>query len=361
MTMAATAVGVGGSILGGIFGNSAKKKAAAQAQAAQDRALAEQKAAFAQARAQNVPLIDTATRQAMGYVSPYADAGANANYVLQQKMGLTPDANGKYSDDLTRNFNAQDYRNDPGYTPMTSNQFTRDQYGQMQGVPKLVSNTLSADEWKNDGTGTYTATPRTLEELQATPGYQFQLAQGLQSVNNSAAAKGSLMSGATMKSLNNYAQGQASTGFADAWNRGQEAYQNAFARKQDQFTQGQQGYQQAFNNNQTQYQQGQNALQSAYDRFGNNQQNTYNRLAGQQNTGYNAADRMGQYATTGANNIAQQNSNYANSLGNVSQNYADNTANVADYRGTNQANMYGKIGSSITDLAGKYLESKKNA
>jgi hypothetical protein len=230
----------------------------------------------------------------------------------------------------------------------------------MQGVPKLVDNTLTADEWKKDGTGTYTATPRTLEELQATPGYQFQLAQGLQSVNNSAAAKGSLMSGATLKSLNNYAQGQASTGFADAWNRGQEAYQNAFNRKQNQFTQGQQGYQNEFNNRQTQYQQGQNALQSAYDRYGNNQQNQYNRLGGLVNNGMQAANTMGNYATSGADQIAKQNSAYATSLSGAQQNYADNTGMILANRGANQANMYGQIGNSITDLAGRYLASRNS-
>jgi hypothetical protein len=46
--------------------------------------------------------------------------------------------------------------------------------------------------------------------LQATPGYQWALQQGLQGVENSGAARGMQLSGATLKDLNNYAQGAAS-------------------------------------------------------------------------------------------------------------------------------------------------------
>lgn len=74
----------------------------------------------------------------------------------------------------------------------------------------------------------YTPMVSNLEELQATPGYQFQLQQGLQGVQNSAAATGGLLSGAAAKAMNNYAQNQASTGFQNAWQRAQQAYGTAF-------------------------------------------------------------------------------------------------------------------------------------
>jgi hypothetical protein len=48
-----------------------------------------------------------------------------------------------------------------------------------------------------------------LQALENTPGYQFSLQQGLQGVENSAAARGMQLSGATLKDLNNYAQGTA--------------------------------------------------------------------------------------------------------------------------------------------------------
>lgn len=46
-------------------------------------------------------------------------------------------------------------------------------------------------------------------KLEATPGYQFQMQQGLLGIDRAAAAKGNLLSGNTLISANNYAQGQA--------------------------------------------------------------------------------------------------------------------------------------------------------
>lgn len=48
-----------------------------------------------------------------------------------------------------------------------------------------------------------------LATLENTPGYQWSLQQGLQGVENSAASRGMQLSGATLKDLNNYAQGAA--------------------------------------------------------------------------------------------------------------------------------------------------------
>ena len=74
----------------------------------------------------------------------------------------------------------------------------------------------------------YTPMVRNLAELQATPGYQFQLQQGLQGVQQSAASKGGLLSGAAGQAMNNYAQGQAAQGYQSAWERAQKAYGTAF-------------------------------------------------------------------------------------------------------------------------------------
>jgi hypothetical protein len=55
--------------------------------------------------------------------------------------------------------------------------------------------------------------------LQADPGYQFRLDQGMQALQRSAAARGGLLSGGTLKGLTDYSQGQASQEFGNAWNR----------------------------------------------------------------------------------------------------------------------------------------------
>ncbi len=93
----------------------------------------------------------------------------------------------------------------------------------------------------------------TAAQAAQTPGYQFQLQQGTQAMQNSAAAQGGLLSGRTLADLNNYAQGTAST-----------------------------NYQNTFNNALTQY-------QSAYNTFLNNQNNQYSRLMGLSGEGLQAA------------------------------------------------------------------------
>lgn len=98
----------------------------------------------------------------------------------------------------------------------------------------------------------------TAAQAEATPGYQFQLQQGENAMQNSAAGKGSLLTGRTLADLNNYAQGTAST-----------------------------NYQNTFNNALTQY-------NSAYSTFLNNQQNQYSRLMGLSGEGLTAAGGEGQ-------------------------------------------------------------------
>lgn len=74
----------------------------------------------------------------------------------------------------------------------------------------------------------YTPMVRNLAELQATPGYQFQLEQGQKQLDQSAAARGGLLSGAQLQAAQQYGQKQAATGFQAAWERAQNAYMNAF-------------------------------------------------------------------------------------------------------------------------------------
>jgi len=74
----------------------------------------------------------------------------------------------------------------------------------------------------------YTPMVRNLAELQATPGYQFQLQQGQKELAQSAAARGGLLSGAQLQAAQGFGQKQAATGFQNAWQRAQNAYMNAF-------------------------------------------------------------------------------------------------------------------------------------
>lgn len=53
----------------------------------------------------------------------------------------------------------------------------------------------------------------------ASPGYQFRLSEGLKGVEGSAASRGILHSGGTLKGINNYAQNMAAGDFGDQFNR----------------------------------------------------------------------------------------------------------------------------------------------
>jgi len=66
-------------------------------------------------------------------------------------------------------------------------------------------------------------------ELMATPGYQFTRDQGLQAVQNSAAARGLGVSGAAMKGAATFATGLADKTYQDQFNIAQQRFQNALA------------------------------------------------------------------------------------------------------------------------------------
>lgn len=111
-------------------------------------------------------------------------------------------------------------------------------------------------------------TAPTAQQAAATPGYQFTLGQGEGAVQNSAAARGGLLSGNTLTAEQQYGQGLAST-----------------------------TYQQAYNNAQQQYQQG-------YNQFQNTQANTFNRYANLAGVGQTAASQLGSAGQAAAGNIS---------------------------------------------------------
>lgn len=193
-----------------------------------------------------------------------------------QKATLTSLQNSGQLGSLLTPFGESQYKNDPGYTPMV-----------------------------ND-----------TESLRQTPGYQWQLGQGLQAVNNSAAAKGSLLSGATMKSLNNYAQGLADTTYQSAWNRAQTAYSNAF------------------------------------NRYTTNQNNIYSRLSGMTSTGLSAA----QSNTSAALNSTSQQNSALQSNANAQSQAAYNSANATS---SGLSSVNSGINTALSNyLLGNYLSNK---
>jgi hypothetical protein len=151
----------------------------------------------------------------------------------------------------------------------------------------------------------------TAAEAEATPGYQFELGQGEQALQNSAAANGGLLAGGNLKATTNYAEGLAST-----------------------------NYEQAFNNALTQY-------QTAYNTFQNNQTNEYNRLAGVAGTGQTAAAQLGSQGQAAAGNVGNISLTGGAQIGQDIQNEA--AAGASGYVGASNA-LSGGLG-NISSLA----------
>jgi len=84
----------------------------------------------------------------------------------------------------------------------------------------------------------------TPQEVMSDPGYQFGIDQGTRALQGSAAARGGLYSGATMKALNRFGNDYATSKFGDVFNRKQTVIGNNFNRAMGAAGMGQAGVQQ---------------------------------------------------------------------------------------------------------------------
>jgi hypothetical protein len=140
----------------------------------------------------------------------------------------------------------------------------------------------------------------TQAELEATPGYQFTLAQGLKSTQSAAAARGLGVSGAALKGAGEYATQLANKTYLDQFNVAQKGFEDWLNLNTGQQT---------------------------------NVQNQYNRLAGIATLGANAAAGLGTQGTSSASTAG----NYINQGG---------LATAAGYQG---------VGNALTGAANNYL------
>jgi hypothetical protein len=131
----------------------------------------------------------------------------------------------------------------------------------------------------------------TQAELEATPGYQFDLSQGLKAVQSSAAARGLGVSGASLKGAGNFATGLANKTYLDQFNVRQKRFEDYLN-----LNTGQQG----------------------------NVTNSFNRLNAIAGMGANAAAQLGTQGTGLANTAGQ----YINAAGVNQATGLMNTSNV---------------------------------
>ena len=69
-----------------------------------------------------------------------------------------------------------------------------------------------------EGSGSLMEQP-TIEQIKMDPSYAFRERQGMQALQNSAVARGGLLSGNTLKGIQDYSQGLASTEYGNAYSR----------------------------------------------------------------------------------------------------------------------------------------------
>ena len=139
------------------------------------------------------------------------------------------------------------------------------------------------------------------------PGYQFRLEQGNQAINNAAAARGNLLSGATLKALDSYSSGLAS-----------QEFQNAFSRWNELATKG----------------------QSAGNVISGLEQGRGTGLA---NLATGSADARANLATGQATNLA-----------NLATGRATNLSGLATERGINLGNVQSNLGNNLSTLYTHY-------
>lgn len=139
-----------------------------------------------------------------------------------------------------------------------------------QGAVTDLSSLLSAGQNGTGALAPWTDTFKAPTDVteQNDPGYQFRLKTGLDALQNSAAARGGLLSGGTAKAINDYAQNSASSEYGNVYNR-------------------------AFNDYSTRYNQ-----------FQNNQSNLYNRYANLAGLGQTSTAQLGQLGQSAANNVS---------------------------------------------------------
>jgi hypothetical protein len=139
------------------------------------------------------------------------------------------------------------------------------------------------------------------------PGYKFRLQQGMDALQNSAAARGGLLSGNTAKALEDYSQNYASNEYSNVYGRALGEYQQQ------------------------------------YNQFQQNQANRFNRLGSLAGLGQISAGQLGQAGQSASGNIS-------NILLGSGQQIGQSLQNAGAARASGYAGVANALGGGIGDL-----------
>lgn len=90
------------------------------------------------------------------------------------------------------------------------------------------SNTVSASAAPYTGSLVTPFSGLSASEFQQSPGFQFALQQAMNAVQHSAAARGTLLTGGTLKALQGYATGLANQDYQNAFQRALQTHQTQY-------------------------------------------------------------------------------------------------------------------------------------
>ncbi len=304
-------------------------------------------------------------------------------YTPAQAAVSAAEAQKAQDDAINRKFNARDYMLDPttgGKPPpdLTKN-FDMDAWLKEQGKTQQdLTQNFDVNKFLGQAGMTEADLFRkfTQEDYVEDPGYQFRLEQGLKGLENTAAFKGGLLSGATQKALNEYNSGQASQEYGAAFNRfgqQQETARGAATTAFNQFGSNRQNLQteaqRAFGNFNINRANASDVYQNAYSRWTDQNQNIYNRLMGLVNVGQNAATNQAGYVQNQAGRALDYNQNFnrtqQQNFANISGAQSGNLERQGDIQANRYAanaqatnNMVQGIGNAVSSGVGQYIQSK---
>jgi hypothetical protein len=172
--------------------------------------------------------------------------------------------------------------------------------------------------------------------FQADPGYQWRVQQGQQGIQSSAAGRGGVLGGNTLKALENYRQGAAASEFGNVYNRNLGLAQLGLGASQ-----GAAGLQQW----------GGSALAGA------------NQWAGNQNVANNQwlGGNLGNLYSTTGQNLAQLGQWRGTGQALLASNAGQQLANLEQQYGINQANLYDVTGRGLASLGQWNAANQGNA
>lgn len=182
----------------------------------------------------------------------------------------------------------------------------------------------------------------TAADVMNTPGYQFQLQQGTQAAKQAAAASGQLQSGGTMKALDQYSQGLASTYYQNAVSNSLNAYQTNFSNTLNSLNAaGNMGLQ------------GSSMYNQAAQNYGNNTNSNYMNAAQYMgNTGMQGAQLQGQFGLQGNTSAGQLNLQGSQDANNYYMQGAGGQAAGIMGQGNAYAGMVGGIANGLGTMLG---------